>query len=371
MRMLRNRAAAAAVTVTAILAGSLAGAPGALADRGHGGDCTLLVPAAPLTAAGLATPYQLSGPGCTMASSADVGAFVQATIVTPDGHLLVYDPLVITAGTVPAAPPVVPALPAGSVTGIWTGYNGNVLTLAGPGSRFFTQGIPGSAFGQVAAANAGAFFAAAASAHVKVPPLGTGLDGRPCPSTRDFSLVDQDPSDNVTTQYLLTAGGRTAQDTRANVMALGGASVIGNGSDNRLLTHFVDPALGCVPFTAPDLADNMAPATSQGLDELQAAAGQQAPVALVPPDDPMTLVKGELSAAKTNAYRASVGQPALTGDPAAYVSYYCAQIRAVAPARLAADAPLETGKPSPAAGQDLAAFLQARYRASLVLLGCP
>ena len=83
--------------------------------------CDIIVPANPLTAAGLATPYQLTGTdgaspeqsGCTMANFANLGAFVQATILDPaTGQLSVYEPLVITKGTQPAAAPVVPGSPA-------------------------------------------------------------------------------------------------------------------------------------------------------------------------------------------------------------------------------------------------------------------
>src|ERR1700722_2604085 len=67
-------------------------------------NCDIIVPANPLTAQGLATPYQLTGTdgmspeqsGCTMANAAALGAFVQATILnTQTGQLYVYDPLVI------------------------------------------------------------------------------------------------------------------------------------------------------------------------------------------------------------------------------------------------------------------------------------
>src|SRR3984885_4262826 len=52
-------------------------------------NCDIIVPANPLSAKGLATAYQLTGPdgttpaasGCTMANSANLGAFVQATIL--------------------------------------------------------------------------------------------------------------------------------------------------------------------------------------------------------------------------------------------------------------------------------------------------
>ena len=80
-------------------------------------DCDIVVPAHPLTAKGLATPYQLTGPagtspaasGCQMINSVNLGAFVQATILDPrTGALSVYDPLVVTKGTKPAVAPVVP-----------------------------------------------------------------------------------------------------------------------------------------------------------------------------------------------------------------------------------------------------------------------
>ena len=46
--------------------------------------CTIAVPANPLSAAGLATPYQL-GDGCSMANGAEE-AFVEATILAPNGR---------------------------------------------------------------------------------------------------------------------------------------------------------------------------------------------------------------------------------------------------------------------------------------------
>ena len=71
-------------------------------------NCDIIVPANPLSAQGLATPYQLTGPngmtpaqsGCKMTNAVNLGAFVQATILNPaTGQLSVYDPLVITQGT--------------------------------------------------------------------------------------------------------------------------------------------------------------------------------------------------------------------------------------------------------------------------------
>ena len=81
-------------------------------------NCTLIVPADPLTAEGLAAPYQLtatdpaSGP-CNEANTSQT-AFVQGAVLDPaTGKISVYNPLVIDAGTQPAVAPVVPVLPAG------------------------------------------------------------------------------------------------------------------------------------------------------------------------------------------------------------------------------------------------------------------
>ncbi|SEM61399.1 hypothetical protein [Streptacidiphilus jiangxiensis] len=350
-------------------------------------DCTLRVPAAPLTAAGLASPYQLTatdaanGP-CHEADPAQ-SAFVQATVLDPaTGAVSVYDPLVVDRGTRPARAPVVPKLPAHAVVGIWFGFNGTNLTLRGNTTAGrCVNGTGGSVFGQFAYCNAPAFFSAARGAErtgrLKVPPLGVGRDGAPCPTTRDFGIVDQDQSDNVTTAYLATPGGRTAQRTAAATRALGpqGAVALLNGSDNLLLTAFVDPALGCTPWTAPDQADPGHSATSLALDELQAAADQAAPVALVPRNDPMVLgAGGRQSRTKTDLYRVGVDQPGLgrgTGTDPGDGPTYCTRLAAGAATRLAADAQLFTASPSPTAGQNLQDFLSQRLTASLQNLGCP
>src|SRR5580693_4182928 len=87
-------------------------------------NCTLTVPNNPLSAPGLATPWQL-GDGCSMANASTEGAFVEATILAPNGSVQIYDPLVITAGTTPAAAPVAPTIRRGSVVIIDVGSNGN------------------------------------------------------------------------------------------------------------------------------------------------------------------------------------------------------------------------------------------------------
>lgn len=337
-------------------------------------DCTLTVPANPLTEQGLATPYVLSGTqsgsACHEANDAQ-SAFVEATIIDPaTGKLSVYRPLVIDRGTEPAAPPVVPALAPGAVVGVWFGFNGATLTLAGEGNGACVNGAPGSPFGQFGYCGATAFFNAANAAIGKslltIPQLGTGKDGRTCPTVRDFSVVDQDQSDNVTSTYVATADGRTAQ---AGAPGTPNGTKLVNGSDNRLLDAFIDPALGCAPFTAPDLTLGGAPGTSLALDELQAAADQGAPVALAPISDPMTQVDGKPSVSKTNLYRAGVNQPPVN-TAADTPRAYCANLNTIGTARLAADRHLFARAASPEEGVTLADFLTQRLQTSFELLDC-
>jgi hypothetical protein len=285
---------------------------------------------------------------------------------------------VVDNGTRPAVAPVTPALPAGAVVGIWFGFNGTTLTLRGNGESLTAgkcvNGTPNSPFGQFAYCNAPAFFSAADAAvtagKLTVPPVGTALDGEPCPTTRDFSLVDMDQSDNVTSGYLVRRNGTTAQDTAANRAAVRDGRRLVNASDNLLLDNFVDPALGCVPFTAPDLGNASAPATALALDELQ-AANQQGKVALVPPSDPMVLAGARMSLTKTNLYRAGVNQPALAAI-AGTARTYCADLVGTAPQRLRLDRDLtqRMGSPDPAAGNNLFTFLAQRLHQSFIALNC-
>jgi len=189
----------------------------------------------------------------------------------------------------------------------------------------------------------------------------------------------------VTTSYLLTADGRTAQDDEANRAALPGALPIDNGSDNRLLDDFILPALGCSPFTAPDLSNAGRPGTSQTLDELSAAVSQQAPVALVPENDPMTMTGDGLSADKTDLYRLGVGQPLLPAGQVESVPLpgpgrqqadtpadFCANMLNIQTAFIAANQARFAAAPSPVplTGSNLFTFMAARLSASFANLGC-
>jgi hypothetical protein len=342
-------------------------------------NCTLTVPNNPLSARGLATPWQL-GDGCSEANTGTEGAFVEATILAPNGGLQVYNPLVITAGTTPAAAPVAPTIARGSQVIIDVGFNGTNLVLQGRGARQgrCVDALGQSVIGQVSACNAVGFYRLAnfeiASGRLQVPARGTANDGQPCLTVRDFGIVDQDQSDNVITSYLLNANGQTAQNNTANAAAVAGAQTIVNGSDDKLLAAFVDPATGCTPFTAPDTTDPAGNSASQALNELSARVNQQGTIAVVPPNDEMTLVNGAYSIAKTNVYRSLVDQPLLPANTnaTAVAAAYCQNMTNTAPARNQLDATREagTGSPVPAVGNDLATFLGNRLAMSFANLGC-
>jgi hypothetical protein len=366
-------------------------------------NCDIIVPANPLSARGLATPYQLTGTngqtpaqsGCQMTNAVNLGAFVQATILNPNtGKLSVYDPLVITQGTTPAVAPVVPVLPRGAVVTIDFGFNGTDLTQVGATRNALrngncVNGTQGSIFGQVSFCNGINFFNAAFRAErqgrLVVPSAGTSTkviasggtlgSGQSCPDTRNFDMVDQDPSDNVTTFYLLNpATGQTAQDTTSNSANIPGSTVLANGSDNTLLDAFMDPLLGCTPFQAPDLANNNTPSSSQALDELLSAAHPPAIAALVPENDEMVLNNNQVDAAKTNLYREELGQPPVSAQNSKTSSpaMFCQNMLNIQTPFLAANqALLATGQsPVPGVGNNLFTFLANRLNMSFTNLAC-
>ncbi|GAA1877928.1 hypothetical protein GCM10009753_01270 [Streptantibioticus ferralitis] len=375
-------------------AGTAAASPGANANgaaqaaAAANPNCTLVVPANPLSAQGLATPYQLTATNPAMGpcneANANQSAFVEAAVMGNNGQLTLYDPLVIDKGTQPAAAPAPAQVPAGSTVGIWFGFNGTNLTLqSAAGANSLTQGKcvngqNGSIFGQFAQCNAPAFFQAANAQitqnQLQVPPVGTAKDGMPCPTTRDFSVVDQDPSDNVVTHYLANAKGQTAQNNAAGKAAVPNATDLANGSDNLLLTKFIDPALGCTPLTKPDQATDGQPSAALPLDELSAAANQKAPIALVPLNDPMTLNNANASPAKANLYRMGVDQPAIGAADNGNGTTFCQNMfnNPAGIQRVFKDQAMFANAPSvdAAMATNLFTFLAMRANQSFTNLGC-
>jgi len=316
---------------------------------------------------------------------ADMPSFVQGASFDPaSGNIRIYNPLVVDAGTAPGCPLTAPALVQGAIVALWFGTNGNTLTLKdNAGSLFAGVCVNGflnlvdnvfSIFGQFAYCNAVVFFdQVKASARVTPPPLGIAADGLPCPTTRDYFVVDMDPNDNVITAYLLLANGLVCQNTSTNFMANMGniQKALTNGSDERLVIAMYN-ALGgtCKIWTAIDLAETnplfagmqMVPAVP--LNEIQASRYQLPPIALVPLADPMTVDgNGQPLLGKTNAYRAGVGQPKAITALDADSTNFCFFYYTVQPLRLLRNMGsfVNFPSPDPAAANNLFNFLAQRY----------
>jgi hypothetical protein len=385
--------------VLAIIAGAVFAVPRLQASfaAATNANCSLQLPNQPLTAQGLATPYQLfaTDPAQGPCNEANVNqsAFVQAVIYDPrTSTFSSYEPLVIDRGTQPAILPAMIRLPQGAIVGLWFGFNGTFLHLAGDTANgHCINGSAASDFGQFAYCNAPQFFRAANDAirdhRLTVPALGTAKDGQACPTTRSFSIVDMDQSDNVQTQYLATGNGQIAQLSAANQARLNGGikltnvltkkpikpkpqntTTLGNPSDNALVSRVLDPILGCAAWTIPDLANNGTRTATMATDELQAAANQQAPVALVPAGDEMVLLNNQPNLMKTNAYRLGVDQPVANTLNDADTKAYCTNLVNISPAHLNLDKQLFMNQPSPDGGataNSLFTFLANRLNASL------
>ncbi|KAF8428034.1 hypothetical protein L210DRAFT_3564413 [Boletus edulis BED1] len=373
-------------------------------------NCQLQVPANPLTAQGLATPYVLTG--CNQLDFANQGAFVEAAILDPaTGNIQIYSPLVINAGMTPVGngagasptasgttssmptptgtnvstttpsmvdrqaastgfyiPPIVPTIPNNAVVGLWFGSNAASVTLTGS-TDGCVNGLGNSVFGQFAFCNGQAWFNAAKAAVsqglVKLPAPGAGSGGQACPTTHDFRVVDQDQSDNVVTTYLLIGNNTLSQNTPANNKANPNAAVLSNASDNALITQFIDPALGCAPYQNPCTTCPTGQSPALATDELLAfyfppAGGP----ALVPLNDPMVLVNGQPSLPKVNLYRDGTGQPHADNNNASAVTY-CQQI-AQSGIFINQNQQLFTnaGSPAPNTANNLFTFLAMRFSAS-------
>ena len=350
------------------------------AEAADSTNCTVSVLAQPLSAKGLATPWVL-GDGCTWENGDTEGVFIDATILAPNGKLQVYNPLVITQGTQPEVALKPPTIARGSQVILSVGFNGNALALVGRGAR---QGncidaLGNSLINQTPQCNAASFYQMAnfeiARGILKIPAIGTGKDGQACQTTRDFALIDQDQSDNAVAHYLFNPDtGQTSQATAANQASLPGDTLETNGSDNGLLDSFVDPTLGCTPFTATNPTNPNGASASQALNELSARQNQKGTVALLPVNDPQLLVGGQFSLGKTNTYRIETDMAPLPfgTNLTRNAAQYCQDMVNIATPRLQLDAPMETGtaSPVPDLGSNLATFLAARLSGSFDNLNC-
>ena len=343
-------------------------APGTPGQRSNT-TCDLIVPANPLSAQGLATPYRLTGPdgktpaqsGCEMSNGAKLGAFVQATILDPaTGKLSVYDPLVITDGTKPDTPGQKldpPAIAADAVVTIDFGFNGTDLIQVGATTSTLADAHCVS--GSTASCNQVAFFTAVRQAErkglLRVPSPGTSDaitasggalgSGRSCPVISNFEVAGLDPGQSVTTAYLLNPlTGQTAPDSTTSEGYLAGATLVHGSSADAVLDQYVDPILGCTPFEAPEESNAGVPTFSEALDEIAADAH--------PPKTPAPTAR----------------QRGQAGDPAAY----CPDLVDIQTPFLAANRKLLASGQSPvtATASTLLAFLANDLSASFSRLGC-
>ena len=317
-------------------------------------------------------------------------------MIDSSGTISIYHPLIIDQGKTAAVAPVVPTLGAGAKVALFFGFNGNTLTLvdtngqdtnASPtlAAMKCVNGLPGAAgdvFGQVSWCNTDAFWqaanAAVANGQTSVPALGIDTNGNQCLSSRSFEIIDQDQSDNLPTKYLLLPDGSTIQFTAANQKQFPDATEIDNASDEALIADFVDPVIGCVPFKVASLDDPGSLVSSLATQELQALLYQQEPIALVPLNDPDTLLtsNGDMSSGKTNAYRTGVNMPLLGTGPKTdngSGTDYCNNMIAVQPPFLAGFQQQLTAAATPDAGMgnNLFTFLCNRFLQSITNLNCP
>jgi len=349
-------------------------------------DCILQVPSNPLNS-GLFEPWYLSSNDMTCTQTNNkANAFVEATILDIDtGKFFVYFPLVIDDGKTPTIPPLKAILPLNNIVTLHFGTNGNSLTLkptlVGTKNSLIDgnciNGLPnGSIFGQFAYCNAKNFFSKVNQLIliniITVPSLGLSSAGEECPTTRSYAVVDQDQSDNVLSQYILRNDMTVVQDypqNRLNVL-----KIIGNGSDNRLLDVFIDPAIKCVPFKAPDLYDVQIMRSSLALNEIQANTLDinLITTALVPAIDPMALDNDVQSLEKVNLYRIGVNQQPLSCLNKNDDIKYCNQLAIVTPPFLKRyqNELLNFASPDVEVANNLMNFLAVRFVNTWGILNC-
>jgi hypothetical protein len=342
-------------------------------------NCMLMVPDNPLTPQGLATPYQLVGAGCNQATLI-MSRFVHAVILNTDnGQVTQYNPLVINAGTTPVVAPVpVSFNTLNHVVGIWIGSNSNTLTLVQSvgviNGKCTTGASLNSPFGQFGFCNVDAFWKAMETVRVQgnlpVPPTGVASDGLPCPTIRDYFVVDMDPDDGVPTQYLVDVNGNVLQKTLNN-MKLNIQGELSNDGDHRLVSAFVQGAAACQGWLIADLADPGVKRPALPMNVLQAVNFQPMPIESLPNNDPMTTTNNLPDIAKLNAYRRGIYQPQINNlqeaDPAVFCRFYV-NITAPRMRGLAAQLKLAVSPATPT--QTLFDFMKMRASTTYAAIGC-
>lgn len=290
-------------------------------------NCILEVPDNPLTT-GLFDLWFVSSDNPNILNCTQLlpekAVFVEATIIDKDtGKFFIYYPLVVDKGTQPAILPERVNLPVNNNIVIHFGTNNNAIKLVSSinnidilGNNNCVNGFNDSIFGQFAYCNAISFFNDVNSMihdlKINIPFIPNSNKGILCPTIRYFGIVDQDQSDNVLSSYIITNDNKVAQNTFINNKILNVKNIVGNGSDNRLLNVFINPAIGCISFIASTIIEKNIYKSSLALNEIQANTYGNVNIdALIPANNPMTLVNGKQSIEKINNYRVGVNQPLL------------------------------------------------------------
>src|SRR2546430_2645168 len=176
-------------------------------------------------------------------------------------------------------------------------------------------------------------------------------------------------------RYLVTPRGQRPQDTAHNKTSLPAQKVLGNPTANRLMNVFMNPALGCASWEAPDLANPGHQVASMALNELSARAHQGHPRALIPAGDPFVLnptFTGRPDLGKVNGYRRGVDQPEADDLHDASTRTYCRHIRKIGGGSLILDRPFFTAfrSPFPNVANNLFTFMAQRFVATYEILNC-
>jgi len=260
------------------------------------------------------------------------------------------------------------------------GSNSNFLTLGNPvgiANGLCTSGPANSPFGQFAFCNVDKFWATLMllnnAGKVIVPAPGIAKDGLPCPTLRDYFITDMDPSDGVLTLYLVTNQNLLMQRTQKNMNANKGNIKVqlANDGDNRLVSKFVLPAIGCKVWTVPDLADPGMNRPANILNILQAAAYAPLPWSLLPALDPMTTANGAPDVGKINMYKSAIYEQTIVNIGEADTTHFCLSYNSIAVPRLKNLAPLlkNFGSPAPPAN-NLFQFMITRATTTWATLNC-
>ena len=354
-------------------------------------DCDIIVPAHPLTAKGLATPYQLTGhadsspgaSGCQMINSVKLGAFVQATILdTRTGALSVYDPLVVTKGTRPAVAP-------GGAEAAQPRRHHHRHRLQRrdppPGRRDAGRAPPGPLHRRRTglALRAGVVLQRPRLLQGGLRPRALRAAGHPVrrdfqedgrdrgragngpglPDRAQLLMVDQDPSDNVTTAYLLNpATGRTAQATAADKGAHAARQDAGQRQRQRPHRQLPRPGARLHPVGSARPGEPRRDDHVPGARRVARRRYEPKNAALIPENDGMvTDIGGNIDLAKANLYRSEIGQPLVNKRTQASSSpqMFCQNLINIQTPFLAANERVLAAAPSPVptAGDTLYTFL--------------